>query len=109
MCTNRGKSLADMLQMMNGFKPGMLEGKYVIVCTRPGQEWKVGQFTTYDLAPVHYLGGYVFTSVEAAQQAVEDLKAAGLKPGSSEEGTSGSAGMRPRPTGRQLPNTVTRC
>lgn len=75
MCNDRAKTLAGMLQIMNGFRPGTIRDKYVIVCTRPGEEWRVGQLTTEPLAPIHYLDGYTFASVEDAQRAVDELKA----------------------------------
>lgn len=64
-----------MLQTLNGFRPGTLEGRYVIVCTRPGREWRVAQLSTREGAPLDYVGGQIFGSVGAAQQAVAELQA----------------------------------
>ena len=75
MCNDRAKTLSGMLQIMNGFRPGTIKDKFVIVCTKPDEEWQVAQLTTEPFAPIHYLEGYRFASVEAAQEAVEELKA----------------------------------
>ena len=91
MCNDRMKTLAGMLQIMNGFRPGIIEDKYVIVCTKPNKEWKVGQLTTEPIAPIHYVDGHTFNSVEAAQRAVEELTA--TSPG----GREAVATTRPAP------------
>jgi len=64
-----------MLQIMNGFRPGTIQDKFVIVCTKPDEEWQLAQLTTDPFVPIHYLKGYSFSSVEAAQEAAEELKA----------------------------------
>lgn len=79
MCMHRHPTLAEFLKILNGFKSGTLKDKYVILCTKPEEEWRVAQFSTElnpELnAPLQYIDGTIFTSVEAAQQAVSELKA----------------------------------
>lgn len=79
MCIHRQPTLADFLKILNGFKPGTLKGKYVIVCTKPEEEWRVAQFSAElnaELnAPLQYIDDTIFASVETAQQAVLELKA----------------------------------
>ena len=79
MCNDRMKTLSGMLQIMNGFRPGTIEHKYVIVCTKPDEEWRVGLLTTEPIAPVHYLDGHTYGSVEAAREAVKELEVAPLE------------------------------
>ena len=79
MCIHKRPTFEDFLKIWNGFRPGKLKGKYVIVCTKPDVEWRVAQLTT-ELhprmnVPFEFLDGMVFRSVDAAQQAVTEIKA----------------------------------
>jgi hypothetical protein len=67
-------SLENILIMLNGFRRGTLEDKYVIVCTRPGEEWRVGQVCTDPASPIKLLEGHVYASIEAAEQAISHLR-----------------------------------
>jgi hypothetical protein len=67
-------SLENILIMLNGFRRGALEDKYVIVCTRPGEEWRVGQVCTDPASPIKLLEGHVYASIEAAEQAISLLR-----------------------------------
>jgi len=67
-------SLENILIMLNGFRRGSLEDKYVIVCTRPDEEWRVGQVYTDPTSPIKLLEGHVYASIEAAEQAISHLR-----------------------------------
>jgi len=67
-------SLENILIMLNGFRRGTLEDKYVIVCTRPGEEWRVGQVCTDPASPIKLLEGHRYASIKAAEQAISHLR-----------------------------------
>ncbi|MFL5693966.1 MAG: hypothetical protein ACJ795_19415 [Ktedonobacteraceae bacterium] len=67
-------SLENILIMLNGFRRGTLEDKYVIICTRPGEEWRVGQVCTDPTSPIKLLEGHMYASIEAAEQAISHLR-----------------------------------
>jgi len=68
--------LTHVLQVMNGFRPGVLEGGYVILCTKPDQAWAIAQLSTDPSNPLRIVDDRVFGSVDAARAAVAELKAA---------------------------------
>jgi hypothetical protein len=69
-------SLSHVIQMMNGFRPGVLADRYVILCTKPDEEWAIAQLTTDESEPIRIVDDRVFGSVEAASAALEELGAA---------------------------------
>jgi hypothetical protein len=70
-------SLSHVLQVMNGFQPGVLQDRYVILCTKPDEEWAIAQLSTDLDPPIRRVDDRVFRSVEDAGAAVEELRVAG--------------------------------
>jgi hypothetical protein len=73
-------ALQSVVQVLNGFRPGTLTGRYVIVRRRDSREWAVAQLTTDPDCPLHYLDGESHPSEEAARIAVERLTGGGACP-----------------------------
>jgi hypothetical protein len=69
-------SLSHVLQVMNGFQRGVLQDRYVILCTKPDEEWAIAQLSTDLDTPIRRLDDRVFRSVEDAGAAVEELRVA---------------------------------
>jgi hypothetical protein len=70
-------SLSHVLQVMNGFRPGVLQDRYVILCIKPDEEWAIAQLSTDLDTPIRRVDDRVFRSVEDAGAAVEELRVAG--------------------------------
>lgn len=66
--------LAKVLFVMNGWKPGPIPNSYMVLCTRPGEEWCVGQLWADQERPFRLFEDMRFSSPERAQAAAEELK-----------------------------------
>ena len=59
--------LAECLFVLNNRRYGPIAGAYMVVCTKPGKEWCVGQLNADRLKPIILFEDKVFTSPEEAQ------------------------------------------
>ena len=55
---------------MNALRGGPLKGKYVLVCTKPFEEWMLARHPGERGKPIEILRGHRFTSKEEAEWAV---------------------------------------
>jgi hypothetical protein len=69
-----GKHSPDLQRILNTMRSGPLEGKYVLVCTRPFREWRLARHPGRPGAPVQMLEGHVFASREEGEWAVFRLR-----------------------------------
>jgi hypothetical protein len=60
--------------MLNGFQPGPLPDKYVILCTKPNKQWCVAQLWADQEKPFRLLEGMCYPSLREAETAVESLR-----------------------------------
>ncbi len=67
--------LSEVLFALNNHRHGPIEGFYVVVCTKPEEQWCVGQLCADRAKPLKLLEDMLFDSPEAAQAAAEQLKA----------------------------------
>jgi hypothetical protein len=72
MGADRG-ALQSVVQVLNGFRPGTLAGRYVIVRRSETREWAVAQLTTDADRPLEYLADESYASEDAARDAVARL------------------------------------
>jgi hypothetical protein len=73
---DRMNQLAECLFTLNGRRFGPIPGAYVVVCTRPGERWCVGQLSADRARPVVLYEDLEFGSPTAAQRAAERLRRA---------------------------------
>ncbi len=66
--------LAECLFVLNNRRYGPIPGAYMVVCTKPGEEWCVGQLNADRVKPMILFEDKVFPSPELAQQAATQLK-----------------------------------
>lgn len=59
--------LAECLFVLNNRRYGPIAGAYMVVCTKPGKEWCVGQLNADRLKPIILFEDKVFKSPEDAQ------------------------------------------
>ena len=64
-----------MLFALNAHKLGPIPGFYVVVCTKPDEEWCVGQLAADRAKPLIMFEDMRFDKPEAALAAAEKLKA----------------------------------
>jgi hypothetical protein len=64
---------AKILFMLNGFRPGPLPDKYVVLCTKPDEEWCVAQLWADEEKPFRVLEGMRYGSAKDAEHAAEAL------------------------------------
>ena len=57
-------------RVLNVFRGEPVTDKYVLICTKPHQEWVLGQVTGERGKPVKILRDMVFTSIEDAEREV---------------------------------------
>ena len=57
-------------RVLNAFRGEPVKDKYVLICTKPHQEWTLGQLTGERGQPVKMLTDTVFTSIEDAEREV---------------------------------------
>ena len=62
-----GKHGPDLQRVLNVFRGERLEGKFVLVCTKPHREWVLGQLSGKRGDPVKLLHNQVFHSLEDAE------------------------------------------
>ena len=65
-----GHHSPGLQRVLNVFRGGPLQDKYVLICTKPHKEWVLGQLSGERGKPVKALKGQKFTSLEAAEQEV---------------------------------------
>ena len=67
--------LSEVLFALNAHKLGPIPGFYVVVCTKPDEEWCVGQLAADRAKPLIMFEDMSFDKPEAALAAAEKLKA----------------------------------
>ena len=66
--------LAECLFVLNNRRYGPIPGAYMVMCTKPGQEWCVGQLNADRVKPFVLFEDKVFSSSEEAQKEAERIK-----------------------------------
>lgn len=66
--------LAQTLFKLNNYKPGPMEGWYVVICLEPGEAWAVGQMRADSISPVQIFEDLVYDNEEDARCQAESLK-----------------------------------
>ncbi len=66
--------LAKLLFVLNGHKPGPVEGYYVVVCTKPNEEWSIGQLCADSKRPLKIVEDKRYGSAEDARRAAERMR-----------------------------------
>jgi hypothetical protein len=67
-------ALQSVVQVLNGFRPGTLAGRYLVVRRSGSRRWAVAQLTTDADRPLDYLEGEEYVTEDAALAAVERLQ-----------------------------------
>lgn len=65
-----GHHSPNLQRVLNTLRGGPLKGKYVLVCTRPFEEWTLARHPGERGKPIELLPACTFTSKEAAEWAV---------------------------------------
>ena len=66
--------LAECLFVLNNRRYGPIPGAYMVMCTKPGKEWCVGQLNADRSKPFILFDDKVFSSPEEAQKEAERIK-----------------------------------
>ena len=66
--------LAECLFVLNNRRYGPIPGAYMVMCTKPGKEWGVGQLNADRSKPFILFDDKVFSSPEEAQKEAEKIK-----------------------------------
>ena len=66
--------LAECLFVLNNRRYGPIPGAYMVMCTKPGKEWCVGQLNADRTKPFVLFEDKVFSSSEEAQKEAEKIK-----------------------------------
>ena len=66
--------LAECLFVLNNRKYGPIPGAYMVMCTKPGKEWCIGQLNADRVKPFVLFEDKVFSSAEEAQKEAEKMK-----------------------------------
>ena len=66
--------LAECLFVLNNRKYGPIPGAYMVMCTKPGKEWCVGQLNADRAKPFILFDDKVFSSIEEAQNEAIRIK-----------------------------------
>ena len=66
--------LAECLFVLNNRNYGPIPGAYMVMCTKPGKEWCVGQLNADREKPFVLFEDKVFSSAEEAQKEAEKIK-----------------------------------
>ena len=66
--------LAECLFVLNNRIYGPIPGAYMVMCTKPGKEWCVGQLNADRAKPFILFNDKVFSSPEEAQKEAEKIK-----------------------------------
>ena len=67
--------LAECLFVLNNRHYGPIAGAYMVVCTKPDEEWCVGQLNADRLKPILLFEDKVFASPEQAREEALRIKA----------------------------------
>ena len=66
--------LAESLFVLNNRKYGPIPGAYMVMCTKPGKEWCVGQLNADRAKPFILFSDKIFSSPNEAQKEAEKIK-----------------------------------
>ena len=66
--------LAECLFVLNNRNYGPIPGAYMVMCTKPGKEWCVGQLNADRAKPFVLFEDKVFSSSKEAQKEAERIK-----------------------------------
>ena len=66
--------IAKCLFVLNNRKYGPIPGAYMVMCTKPGKEWCVGQLSADRAKPFVLFEDKVFSSPEEAKKEAERIK-----------------------------------
>ena len=66
--------LAECLFVLNNRKYGPIPGAYMVMCTKPGKEWCVGQLNADRAKPFILFDDKIFSSPDEAQKEAERVK-----------------------------------
>ena len=66
--------IAKCLFVLNSRKYGPIPGAYMVMCTKPGKEWCIGQLNADRAKPFVLFEDKVFSSAEEAQKEAEKMK-----------------------------------
>ena len=66
--------LAECLFALNNRRFGPIAGAYMVVCTKPGKQWCVGQLNADRAKPIILFEEHVYDSPEVAQAAALKIK-----------------------------------
>ncbi len=66
--------IAKCLFVLNNRKYGPIPGAYMVMCTKPGKEWCIGQLNADRVKPFVLFEDKVFSSAEEAQKEAEKMK-----------------------------------
>jgi hypothetical protein len=69
-------SLAALLFMINGHRPGPISGFYVVVEAIKGKSWSIGQMHADSATPLRVFSDHMYDSEEAARMAAEKMRLA---------------------------------
>jgi hypothetical protein len=69
-------SLAALLFMINGHRPGPISGFYVVVEAVKGTSWSIGQMHADSATPLRVFSDHLYDSEEEARRAAETLRLA---------------------------------
>ena len=60
--------------VLNNRQYGPIPGAYMVMCTKPGKEWCVGQLSADRAKPFVLFEDKIFSSAEEAQKEAEKIK-----------------------------------
>ena len=66
--------IAECLFVLNNRKYGWIPGAYMVMCTKPGKEWCVGQVNADRAKPFVLFEDKIFSTAEEAQKEAEKIK-----------------------------------
>ena len=66
--------LAESLFVLNNRKYGPIPGAYMVMCTKPGKEWCVGQLNADRAKPFILFSDKIFSTPDEAQKEAEKIK-----------------------------------
>lgn len=66
--------LAKTLFKLNNYRPGPVDGWYVVICLDPGKAWGVGQMRADSICPVQIFEDLVYDNEDDARRQAENLK-----------------------------------
>ncbi|EGH00115.1 hypothetical protein imdm_2155 [gamma proteobacterium IMCC2047] len=68
------KDLAKTLFKLNNYRPGPVDGWYIVICLDPGKAWAVGQMRADSICPVQVFEDLVYDNEGDARRQAENLK-----------------------------------